>query len=250
MDGRGRELAVAASSRLESAARRALGRGDAGAGLNLAERADALLPTEHVGRSRTMRTLLRALDEAAAERKLIDEEALDIARASGDPVLEHWVRAELANHLLISRPQDADLIEAFQTMTESARVMESQGDAEDQARVLLHLASLQWTLGDIEEMLATSERALAIALDTPGPEPLGLITYVWVGMFEGTTRASVALERLREIEEECVGFPLRAATARAQSRLLALASGARTMLARPTAPQERCSTRPPTHGSR
>ena len=60
---RGREIAVAASSRLESAARRALGRGDAPAGLNLAERADTLLPIDHPERSRTMRTVVRALAE-------------------------------------------------------------------------------------------------------------------------------------------------------------------------------------------
>jgi class 3 adenylate cyclase/tetratricopeptide (TPR) repeat protein len=217
----GLELASAASSRLRSAARRALGRGDAQAGLNLAERADTLLPTDHPERSRTLRTLLRALDGTAdPERKLrLDDEALHVARASGDRVLEHWVRAELVNDLLRSKPHDADLTEAFETMTESTHVIESRGDAEDQGRVLMHLASLQWTFGQMEDMLATSERALAIALDTPGPEALDLITYVWVGMFEGMTRASVALERLREIEGRCAAFPLRAAAARAQVAL-------------------------------
>jgi class 3 adenylate cyclase/tetratricopeptide (TPR) repeat protein len=217
----GLDLASAASSRLRSAARRALGRGDVPAGLNLAERADTLLPTEHAERSHTLRTLLRALDGTAdPERKLrLDDEALDVACESGDRVLEHWVRAEQVNDLMRSKPRDADLTEAFETMTESAHVIESQGDAEDQARVLMHLASMQWTFGQMEDMLATSERALAIALETPGPEALDLITFVWVGMFEGVTRASVALERLREIEGRCAAFPLRAAVARAQVAL-------------------------------
>jgi class 3 adenylate cyclase/tetratricopeptide (TPR) repeat protein len=218
----GVELASAASSRLQSAARRALGRGDAQAGLNLAERADALLPTDHPERSHTLRTLLSALDEAAAapERRLrLDEEALDVARAIDDRALEHWVRAERASVLLTSMPQDADLSEALQTTTEAARVIESQGDAEDQARLLLRLASLQWAFGEMEDMLATSERALAFALETPGPDALTLITFVWVGMFEGATKASVALERLREIEGRCAAFPLRAAAARTQVAL-------------------------------
>jgi class 3 adenylate cyclase len=222
VDERGVELASVASSRLQSAAGRALGRGDAQAGLNLAERADALLPTYHPERSRTLRTWLRALEETAAppERRLrLDEEALDVARAIGDRALEHWVRAERASDLLSSRPRDADLTEALQTTTEAARVIESQGDAEDQARILLHLASLQWAFGQMEEMLATSERALAIALDTPGPEVLSLITFVWVGMFQGATRASVGLDRCREIEGLCAAFPLRAAAARAQVAL-------------------------------
>ena len=232
----GVELASAASFRLQSAARRALGRGDAQAGLNLAERADALLPTDHPERSHTLRTLLRALDEAAAapERKLrLDEEALDVARAIGDRALEHWVRAEHASDLLRSRPRDAELSEALQTTTEAARVIESQGDAEEQARMLLHLASLQWAFGEMEDMLATSERALAIALETPGPDALNLITYVWVGMFLGATRASVALERLRDIEARCAAFPLRAAAARAQVALT-LASLGRADEARAT----------------
>ncbi len=230
------ELASSASSRLRSAARRALGRGDAQAGLNLAERADSLLPTHHPERSHTLRTLLRALEETAAapERRLrFGEEALDVARAIGDRALEHWVRAERASALLSTRPQDADLTEALQTTTEAARVIESQGDAEDQARVLLHLASLQWAFGEMEDMLSTSERALAIALETPGPEALTLITFVWVGMFEGATRASVALERCREIERRCAAFPLRAAAARAQVAL-ALASLGRENEARAT----------------
>jgi predicted ATPase/class 3 adenylate cyclase len=222
VDEPGVELASAASSRLQSAARRALGRGDAQAGLSLAERADALLPTDHPERSRTLRMLLRALEEAAAapERRLrLDEEALDVARAIGDHALEHWVRAERASELLRSRPQDAELSEAFQTTTEAARVIESEGDAEDQARMLMHLATLQWAFGEMEDMLATSERALAIALETPGPEALSLIGYVWVGMFEGATRASVALARCREIEERCAAFPLRAAAAGAHVAL-------------------------------
>ena len=235
VDELGLELASAASSRLQSAARRALGRGDAQAGLNLAERADALLPFGHPERSHTLRTLLRALDETAdPERKLrLDDEALDVARAIGDRALEHWVRAEHASDLLRSRPRDAKLSEALQTTTEAARVIGSQGDAEDQARMLLHLASLQWAFGEMEGMLATSERALAIALETPGPDALNLITFVWVGMFEGATRASVALERLREIEGRCAAFPLRAAVARTQVAL-ALASLGRSEEARAT----------------
>jgi tetratricopeptide (TPR) repeat protein len=217
----GLELASAASSRLRSAARRALGRGDPQAGLNLAERADTLLPTDHPERSHTLRTLLRALDGTAdPERKLrLDDEALDVARAGGDRVLEHWVRAELVSDLMRTKPHDADLTEAFQTTTEAARVIESHGDAEDQARVLLHLATLQWTFGEMEDMLVTSERALEIAVDSPGPDALDAITYVWVGTFEGATRASVALELLREIEGRCAAFPLRAAVARAQVAL-------------------------------
>jgi class 3 adenylate cyclase/tetratricopeptide (TPR) repeat protein len=222
VDDRGVKLASAAASRLQSAARRALGRGDAQAGLNLAERADALLPTHHPERSRTLRTLLSALDEAGAapERRLrLDEEALDVSRAMGDRAFEHWVRAERASDLISSRPRDADLSEAMQTTTDAARVIGSMGDAEDQARILRHLASLQWAFGEMDKMLATSERALAFALETPGPDALPLITFVWVGMFEGATRASVALERLRNIEGRCAAFPLRAAAALGQVAL-------------------------------
>jgi tetratricopeptide (TPR) repeat protein len=115
----------------------------------------------------------------------------------------------------------------------AASVIESKRDAEDRARVLMHLASLQWTFGQMENMLATSERALAIALETPGPEALDLITFVWVAMFEGATTASVALERCRRIEVRCAAFPLRAAAARAQVAL-ALASLGQSEEARAT----------------
>jgi len=209
-------LATSSASRLEAAAKRALGRGDTSAALTLAERAYGLMPADDPRRSHATRTLLMALDESAAiERKVnVAEEALEFALRTGDRALEWWIRAEQAFDLMLHRPRETTLDKLRETAASSVRVAEEFEDPEDINRALTGLASVEWTVGDMEDMLATSERALEFALRSPTGD-LGVpVNYIAVGMFLGRSPASAALARMRELVDVCSDQRVAEVTAR------------------------------------
>jgi class 3 adenylate cyclase/tetratricopeptide (TPR) repeat protein len=217
-DDRSRRIAVSAARRLEDAASRAMLRGDAPAALNLAERAFALLPPDDPGRSRATRTLLMALDEEAEiDRKFrVEEEALQFAVTKSDRALEWWIRSEQALDRMMYRPHQTTVEELVETATTSVKISEEIGDLEDLGRALMRLASVQQTIGDVEQMLATAERVIEIALGTKQLELDAAIRYVSGGMHLGRSPAERGLARMRELVEVCSGDRLSEATARSQ----------------------------------
>jgi tetratricopeptide (TPR) repeat protein len=91
---------------------------------------------------------------------------------------------------------------------------------------LLGLATVEWSAGDIEKMLATAERTLELALGEARADlflELGAaVHYVGAGMYLGGTPATMAVSRMREIVEACGDDRVHAADARmALAHLLA-----------------------------
>ncbi len=217
VDQRVRALAASSASRLGAAARRALTRGDASAALNLAERAYGLLPADDRWRPRAVRTLLIALEEAGEIDRRIEvaEEALAYALSTGDRALEWWVRGERASDLMMYSPHDTTIEELREVAATSVRVAEESEEAEDLQRALIGLASAQWAVGDMEEMLATSERALELTLASATmTDPEVVITYVAAGMHLGRSSVSASLARMAELVDAGSDRPLSEATAR------------------------------------
>jgi tetratricopeptide (TPR) repeat protein len=167
-----------------------------------------------------------ALDaEAEIERKFqFEEEALQFAVTKSDRALEWWIRSEQAMDRMLFRPHETTVEELMETATASVRTLEEIGDLEDLGRALMHLASVQWAVGDVEEMLATAERVVEIGLGTNKME-LGAIRYVSAGMLLGRLPAERGLSRMRELVEACSGDRLNEATARSQVAIFAALLG-------------------------
>ncbi len=200
-------LAATASKHLDAAARRALLRGDSQGALSLAERAHGLLSVDDPGRSLAIRTLARALDAAVAfERSAqVYEEGLAFAFATGDRALDGFIRSHQALDLMMQGTRESTLDEIRETVTASVSVAEELGDAEGLGNSLLALSQVQWAAGDMEDVIATSERVFEIAMETGDTTLAIVIQYIEYGQRLGRTPATIALERLDKIRRRCAG---------------------------------------------
>ena len=205
-----RRLAATASKHLEAAARRALLRADSQGALSLAERAYGLLPADDPGRSRAIRTLVQALNAGVDFERLARtyEEGLALALATTDRALEGFIRCHQALDLMMHRPQEITLDEVRKTVTSSVRVAEELGDIEGLGHALDILAQVQWPAGEMEDLVAISERVFDIALETGDTTLAIAIQYIEYGQRHGRTPAAIALERLGRIRRRCVGTRL------------------------------------------
>jgi class 3 adenylate cyclase/tetratricopeptide (TPR) repeat protein len=154
VDENARRLAAAGTVRLQSAGRRALDRGDTAAAVNLLERADLLIPEEHIefalekalisglGMSGRLNDALARADRAAEQ-----------GSAAGDTVREMQARLIGALWRRTIDPESGD--EDLRAQLERARpVIEASGD--DSA-----LASLEMVAGEEQRYGCRFESALA-----------------------------------------------------------------------------------------
>ena len=161
-DDHGRAVALRAGTRLASAGRRALAKGDVPAAVNLLDRAAALLPDDANMRPALLVGLGIALrvsgDLARAERVL--SEALAGAARDGDRSVELAAEVERLSLLLLSDPAETDRLR--EELEAAIAGLEDLGDD----RTLAHA----WTLmglrfGMWRGQLARGEEALERALD-------------------------------------------------------------------------------------
>ena len=218
VDARGRELAAEAAGRLAAAGRRAIGRGDLPAAVNLLERAIALLPAGDRDRLHLLPELGEALvlklepDRAAAVR----DEALAAADRSGDAGLRaHAILGKLDLRLdtepertdhgrLDSRSSGPSSFRA--EVHEVLEALEGLGDHQGQAHGwrLLGLDSyLRCLIGTAEEEF---QRAIEHA-KVAGDERLeaGLAYARVQAAFWGPTPVADAIARCEEIRRRAEG---------------------------------------------
>ncbi|HEX7254519.1 MAG TPA: adenylate/guanylate cyclase domain-containing protein [Gaiellaceae bacterium] len=143
-------LATRAGERLGRAGRRAIGRGDVPAAVNLLTRAAALLPDSHDERREILpilgSALMRTGDFGRAERVL--DEALESARAAGDRRLELRTLIEREFFRAFTRPEEP--VEDIVAVADSAiPLLEELGDDIGLAKAWwlkseMHLHAFRW----------------------------------------------------------------------------------------------------------
>jgi class 3 adenylate cyclase/tetratricopeptide (TPR) repeat protein len=206
VDARGRELAAAAAERLAAAGRRAMGRGDLPAAINLLERAATLLPAG----DRTGLHLLTELGEALvlnvetdrAERVL--EEALAAAGRAGDRGLAAHATLGKLELRLDSPDRGPDTYRA--DVQEVLSLLEGIGDEPGQARAwrLLGLDSyLRCQIGRAEDEF---QRAVDHAHSAQDERfEAGNLYALVQAAFWGPTPVADGIRRCEEIRERAEG---------------------------------------------
>jgi class 3 adenylate cyclase/tetratricopeptide (TPR) repeat protein len=164
VDERTRATAVRAAARLTAAGRRALGRSDIPAAVNLLERSKALVGAADAGAPQLLLDLGTALREggdlARADSVLV--EAIEAAESAGQTTLAERARIERATLQLLLEP-DFDLDEALALSQQAIGTFERAGDEQGLAKAWRLVANVNWArcrCADMEEML---ERALVHA---------------------------------------------------------------------------------------
>jgi len=153
-DEEARLLAADAAAHLEAADRRAMDRGDAGAVVNLLERAEALLPAQQLN-LRLQEGLIRGLGESARFDDAIARAAriADACAAAGDRVGE--LRAQLAGAIWQLSIDPDHWLAKLRALVEEARPAIEQ-DGNDPA-----LATLEHAAGEIDFTRCQNGAALA-----------------------------------------------------------------------------------------
>ena len=162
IDDHGRAVALRAGTRLASAGRRALAKGDAPAAVNLLERATELLaadPSSRLGILPDLGVALSANGELGRAEEVLSE-AAEAARVTGDRGTALRVTIERANVRLISDPTSA--AEIFSEIETSLPVLEELDDDRTLAAA--------WTLIGLRKgiwlgQFAYAEQMLGRALD-------------------------------------------------------------------------------------
>jgi class 3 adenylate cyclase/tetratricopeptide (TPR) repeat protein len=210
VDARGRELAAAAAGRLASAGRRAIGRGDLPAAVNLLDRAIALLPADDRDRLHLLTELGEALllklepDRAAG----VLDEALEAADRTGDAGLRaHATLGKLDLRLDTEQERPDQGPGGFRAeVRQVLSVLEGLGDHHGQARgwQLLGLDSyLRCRVGAAEEEF---QRALEHA-ELAGDERLeaGVAYALAQAAFWGPAPVADGIARCEDIRRRAEG---------------------------------------------
>ena len=153
-DEQARQLAADAAAHLDTAGRRAMDRGDAGAAVNLLERAEALLPGQQMN-PRLQESLIWALAESGRLDDAISRAAriADACAAAGDRVGE--LRARLAGAIWRQQIDPDRWLAGLRALVEEARpAIEQDGDA-------AALAVLEHAAGDVDFIRGQNGAAFA-----------------------------------------------------------------------------------------
>jgi len=210
VDAHGRELAGRAASLLASAGRRAIGRGDVPASINLLDRAVALLPADDPARPHLLTQLAEALVlDASFDRagRLLDE-ALDAAARTGDEGLRaHATLGQLNLRLDAEPDRSAPGRRPFRDEVQSVlETLERLRDEQGQATAwrLLGLDSyLRCLIGQAE---GEFERAIVHARAANDDRQEAINRYVVAqAAFWGPTPVADGIRRCGQIREEAAG---------------------------------------------
>ena len=190
-----RSLGRRASERLTSAGWRALGRHDRQAVANLLGRAASLRDGSDPARLAVLPDLGIALWESGRidDSNEVLAEAIDRARALGDPVLE--ARVTLARWSVLGemeRPLDQARSDAERALT----VLEAAGDDLGLARTWHLISTVEWDRGHAGEQLSALDRALEYARRSGEPaETAGILLSVTSAIVRGPTPVVEAIAR-------------------------------------------------------
>jgi class 3 adenylate cyclase/tetratricopeptide (TPR) repeat protein len=164
MDEWAQQVARRGGSRLASAGRRALARGDAPAAVNLLHRATSLLEDAGAGLGDVVVDLGSALRERGelTEADGVLSRAVEEAERAGDEVLAERARVELAFVRMYVEPE-YELAEALALAHRAVGIFERAGDELGLARAWRLVADVHFFYCRLAEMEKVLERALAHA---------------------------------------------------------------------------------------
>ena len=180
VDDHGLELARRAGERLGVAGRRALGRGDALAAVNLLSRARALLAAHDSAQLELLPDLGEALTQAGelASASSVLSDAIDVARTVGNRQVEWRAVVELTDLKMLIEPERQPTEQVQRTVEQAVAELEQLADDRGLARALSVLAGEQPAFVDALPVL---ERALEHARRT-GDERLEAEIRVQIGV--------------------------------------------------------------------
>lgn len=201
---RERALALGASRRLGMAAQAALVRGDPPAAARLLQRAAAILPPEDEGRLALLPRLGAALFEAGrlADAERVLDEAVERARASGDPAVEARARVE-REFVRLQTAAETRVDDGRRIADSARRVLERAGDDLGQCRAWCLRAWADWTeghAGAADDAWAQAAEHARVA-DEPRELSETLCWRASAAVF-GPTPVREAIRRCTEIRDE------------------------------------------------
>ena len=205
-DARALALAESAAERLASSARRAHGRGDGPATVNLAERAVALLPADDARRLELLPLLGRALRDAAqmGRAESVLAEAVERARAVGANVLA----ADASLALVDIRFHTTGLTrqETLAEVEAATRVFRDNRDEAGLARALAFRGRVQFWGGEISEALGDLEEGAVRARNAGDRyQEVECLQYVLAVAVFGPMPVAEALARVDDIQSRVEG---------------------------------------------
>ncbi len=161
-DDRSSAIGLRAAARLSSAGRRATGRGDSVAGVNLLRRALAIGPVAGAERVVMLYDLGDALGWVgeAQEAFAAFDQAATLAADAGDRSLEWLARIRRSAAQMLTDPHGKPTKEFRAELEEAARTFEELGDDAALATVWTELAEIEWMPCRYERAERASHRAL------------------------------------------------------------------------------------------
>jgi predicted ATPase/class 3 adenylate cyclase len=212
IDERLRELGAEASTRLESAGRRALARSDLPAAIGLLDRATKLLADDGPRRARLLPELGSALIEAGgkeqvAEAAMILAEARRLAAAAQDECAD--AHALVQQQLLrVLGAEDGAMEDAAQAVQRVVPVFERHGDQHGLCRARRLEALLYWNTARAGSAAEAWEQAATHArLAGDEEERSEILSWVASSLFFGPTPVPEAIRRCEEIRVEVGANP-------------------------------------------
>jgi len=205
LDDRSRAIGSRAGTRLAAAGRRAAGRGDHVAAVNLLRRAAAVSEVGGSERARVLYDLGSALvwvGEAQSAFATFDEAAGVGARA-GDRSLERLARLRRSVTVMLTSPHDMPTEVLRAELEEAARVFEDVGDEAALATVWTELAQIEWMPCRYDWAQIAARRAMDHARRS-GDERLlaGPLMYLIGAPMLGTATPHEGMRGLDDLEAE------------------------------------------------
>ena len=205
LDDRSRAIGSRAGTRLAAAGRRAAGRGDHVAAVNLLRRAAAVSEVGGSERARVLYDLGSALvwvGEAQSAFATFDE-AAGVGPRAGDRSLERLARLRRSVTVMLTSPHDMPTEVLRAELEEAARVFEDVGDEAALATVWTELAQIEWMPCRYDWAQIAARRAMDHARRS-GDERLlaGPLMYLIGAPMLGTATPHEGMRGLDDLEAE------------------------------------------------
>jgi class 3 adenylate cyclase/tetratricopeptide (TPR) repeat protein len=204
-DERSAAIGLRASVRLASASRRATGRGDHVAAVNLLRRAVDLGPARGAERGRLLYDLGQALSWLGEARSAFAtfDEAIEVASAAGDRSLELLARIRRSDTQMLTDPHAKPTEEFRAELEEAVRVFEELGDDAALATVWTELAQIEWMPCRYERAQIAARRAIEHARRSGDERIIAapLLFAIAAGMF-GTASPAKGIASLDELSQD------------------------------------------------
>jgi class 3 adenylate cyclase/tetratricopeptide (TPR) repeat protein/DNA-binding winged helix-turn-helix (wHTH) protein len=213
VDAEGEELAGRGAAHLEAAGRRALARSDHTGALSLLERAAALYPEDHEGRTRLLPDVGAALIEAGRLANADDvlAEAARTASVAGDECAGARVLVQ-QQFLRLARGESAGTAEAAAVVEQVVPVFERGGDDVGLCNELRLRAWLHWIEAHADAAAGAWEQAASYALRAGAEhERTEILRWVALSLVLGPTPVADAIRRCEAIQSEVSANPAAAA---------------------------------------